>query len=150
MDLKFYHKKLLLHLVDHATRLSVTTVIPLNHPDTIIKAIFSCWIQIYGSAEKLLTDNGGEFANSKYLKICESMNIRVIAKAAESPFSNGLIEQHNLVISEILDKTLKDTGADFQLVLVWCVNKKKLTGKCSQIFSIPVSIRSKSKTTISF
>ena len=54
------------------------------------------------------------------------MNIRVIAKAAESPFSNGLIEQHNLVISEIVDKTLKDTGADFQLVLVWCVNKKKI------------------------
>ena len=77
----------------------------------------------------------------------ESMNI---AKATESPFSNELIEQHNLVISEILDKTLKDTGADFQLVLVWCVNKKKLTGKCSQIFSIAVSIRSKSKTTISF
>ena len=35
MDLKFYHKKLLIHLVDHATRLSVTTVIPSNHPDTI-------------------------------------------------------------------------------------------------------------------
>ena len=37
---------ILLHLVDHTTRLSGTTVIPSKGPDTIIKAIFSCWIQI--------------------------------------------------------------------------------------------------------
>ena len=115
---------ILLHLIDHATRLSATTVIPSKDPDMIIKAIFNCWIQIYGSAEKFLTDNGGEFANSKFLEMCESMNIRVVTTATESPFSNGLIAQHNLVISEMLDKTLEDTGADFQLVLAWCVNAK--------------------------
>ena len=98
---------ILLHLIDHATRLSATTVIPSKDPDMIIKAIFNCWIQIYGSAEKFLTDNGGEFANSKFLEMCESMNIRVVTTATESPFSNGLIAQHNLVISEMLDKTLK-------------------------------------------
>ena len=43
----------------------------------------------------------------------ESMNIRVITTAAESPFSNGLIEW----LSETFDKTLEDTDADFQLVL---------------------------------
>ena len=99
MDPKFYYtNKILLHLADHATRLSATTVIPSKDPDTIIKAIFSCWIQIYGSIEKFLTDIGGEFANSKFPEMCESMNIRVVTKAAESPFSNGMIEQHNLII----------------------------------------------------
>ena len=158
---------MLLHLVDHTTRLSATTAIPSKDPDTIIKAIFSCWIKIYGSAEKFLTDNGGEFANSKFIEMCKSMNIKVITTAAESTVSNGLIERHNLIISEMLDKTLEDTGAYFQLVLAWCVNAKKLTGKCSRIFSIPVkykkltgtfsrifsipvNIRTKSKTTISF
>ena len=90
----------------------------------IIKAIFSCWIQIYGSAEKMLADNGGEFGNSKFLEVCESMNIRVITTAAESRFSNGLIERHDLIIPEMLDKTLEDTGAYFQLVLAWRVNRK--------------------------
>ena len=47
----------------------------------IIKAIFSCWIKIYGPAEKLLTDKGEELANSKFL-ISESMNIRVVTIAA--------------------------------------------------------------------
>ena len=50
----------------------------------------------------------------------ESMNIRVITTAAESPFSNGLIEW----LSETFDKTLEGTDADFQLVLAWCVNAK--------------------------
>ena len=75
-----------------------------------------CWIQMYGSSGKFLTDNGGEFANSKFLKMCESMNIRVITTAAESPFSIKLTEWHNLIISEMLDKILEGTGADFQLV----------------------------------
>lgn len=52
------------------------------------------------------------------------MNIRVVTTAAELPFTNGLIEQHNLFISEILDKTLEETGTDFQLVLAWYVSAK--------------------------
>ena len=50
----------------------------------------------------------------------------------------------------MIDKTLEDTDADLQLVLAWCVNAKKFTDKCSQISSIPISVRKKSKATISF
>ena len=121
MDFKFYHK-ILLHLVDHAIRLSKTTAITSKYPNTIIKAIFSCWIEIYGLAEKFLTDNGGEFSKNKFFEMSESMNIRVVTTAGESLFSNRLAERHNLIISEMLDKILEDTGADFQLVLAWCVN----------------------------
>ena len=35
-------------------------------------------------------------------------NIRFMLTAAESPFSNGLVERHNLILSEMLDKTLED------------------------------------------
>lgn len=59
----------------------IPSVISLKDLDMIIKAIFSCWIKIYGPAEKLLTDKGEELANSKFL-ISESMNIRVVTIAA--------------------------------------------------------------------
>ena len=49
---------------------------------------------MYGSAEKFLTGNGGEFASRNFLEMCESMNIRVATTASESPFINGLTEQH--------------------------------------------------------
>ena len=42
--------------------------------------------------------------------------------AAESPFSNGLVERHNLILSEMLDKTLEDHNTGFELALAWCVN----------------------------
>ena len=62
-----------------------------------------------------MSENGGEFANGKSLDMSKSMNIKFISTAAESPFSNGLVEQHNLTLSEMLNKTLEDTNRDFDL-----------------------------------
>ena len=90
---KFYRRKILLHLVDHATRLSASSVIPSKDPGVIIKYVFKIWIQINGSAEKFLTDNGAEFANQEFLDMCEAMNITVKTTAVEAPFSNGLTER---------------------------------------------------------
>ena len=69
-------------------------------------------------------DNRGEFANKKFIEMCESMNIRFMLTAAESPFSNGLVERHNLILSEMLDKTSEDHNTDFELALAWCVIAK--------------------------
>ena len=110
MDLKFYNGNILLHLVNHATRLSSSKIIKSKEPTEIIDKIFKIWIQIYGAPEKCLTDNGGEFANSQFLEMCEAMNITVKVTAAESPFSNGLVERHNMIIAYMLDKVLEDNS----------------------------------------
>ena len=39
MNLKFYKGKILLHMIDHATRLSVTVILPSKKPDQIVNAI---------------------------------------------------------------------------------------------------------------
>ena len=85
MDLKFYKGRILLHLIDHATRLSVSSFFKSKEPEVILKAIFKSWIQIYSATETFLTDNDKEFANSKFIDMAESMNK---VTAAESPFSN--------------------------------------------------------------
>ena len=85
MDLKFYHGRILLHLVNHATRLSSASLITSKDPEVIIKNIFKNWISIYGTARSFLTDDEGEFANQKFLDMCESMNITVKTTGAESP-----------------------------------------------------------------
>ena len=75
MDLKFYDSKTLLHLIDHATRLSTCVRIPSKKPEHIVKAIFSNWISVYGTNEKFLTGNGDEFVNKEFTDMCESLNI---------------------------------------------------------------------------
>ena len=63
-----------------------------KNPDTIIKAIFKIWILVYGSAEEFLTDNRKEFANNNFIQLSKSFGITVKTTAAESPWSNGLVE----------------------------------------------------------
>ena len=124
MDLKFYQGKIILHLIDHATRLSAAVEGPSKHPESIIKAIFGNWISVYGSAEKFLSDNGGEFINKDFLRLFEAFNITIKTTSAESPWSNRLVERHNLVLAEILNKVLEDTKCPFDTALQWVVNAK--------------------------
>ena len=107
MDLKFYNGNILLQLVNHATRLSSSKVIK---PKEISYNTFKISIKIYGAPGKFLTDNGGKFANSQFLEKAKAMNITIKVTAAESPFSNGLVKRHNMIIAYMLDKVLEDNS----------------------------------------
>ena len=85
MDLKFYDKKIVLHLIDLCTRLSAATTIKDKHPPTVIEAILKVWISVYGSCEKFLVDNGGEFANEELINFAEQFGITIKTTAGESP-----------------------------------------------------------------
>ena len=124
MDLKFYKGKILLHLIDHGIRLSMSTVIPSKNPDVILQAILKNWVSIYGAADKFLSDNGGEFANESFLELCESLNITVKTTGAEAPWSNGLVKRHSLMIADMLDKVMEENQCSLEVALAWCINAK--------------------------
>ena len=124
MDLKFYNRHILLHLIDYATRLSGSTIVPSKKPDDIIKAIFKIWIGIFGSPGHFLTDNGGEFCNNEFTNMCEALNITVRTTGAESPWSNGIVERHNRTIAEMLDKILEENNCNIEIALAWSLNAK--------------------------
>ena len=124
MGLKFYKGKILLHLVDQATRLSTSCFVTSREPKAIINGNFTSWIQIHGTPEKFLSDNGEEFANFDFIDMYESTNIVFKLTAAEAPFSTGLVERHNLIIADMLDKVLEESSIDINLALSWCINAK--------------------------
>ena len=124
MDLKHYNGNWLLHCVDHATRLSMSVKIPSKEPRVILTALFKHFISIWGTVGKFLSDNGGEFANSQFMEMCEKLNIRFILTAGQSPFSNGLVERHNLVLGDMLDKVLEDIDCGIDIAIAWCINAK--------------------------
>ena len=100
MDLKQFGKIYLLPMIDVATKLSAGAIIRNKNPNTIVKEIFKNWIQIYGTPQKFLSDNGGEFINEQMMELCERTNIIIKTTAAESPFSNGIVERHNQILEE--------------------------------------------------
>lgn len=64
MDLKFYKSKYFLVMVDLATRYCAACVISDKKPDTIVRALFTKWISVFGAMKQVFHDNAGE------LKIC--------------------------------------------------------------------------------
>ncbi|XP_066911985.1 uncharacterized protein [Clytia hemisphaerica] len=85
MDLKEWKegssKTWFLHLVDHATRYSASSVI-------------------------------------------KSKKKEVITTAAESPWSNGLVERHNGIIGENVTKIVRDVDCELRIALSWAVSAK--------------------------
>ena len=115
---------LLLIVIVISTRLSIATVIPNKKPDTIVKHMLKYFIQPFGQVESFLSDNGGEFINQQLLELCDIFGIKMKTTAAESPWSNGLIERHNLILSNMLDKVLLDVGCNLDIAVAWCCNAK--------------------------
>ena len=95
MDLKAYQGKITLHVI----QLSAAAEVPSKHPKSILKVIFSNWISVYCSAEKFLSENGGEFINEDFLRLYVAFNMMIKTTSAEPPWSNGMVEGYHLVLA---------------------------------------------------
>ena len=123
MNLKQVSGKLVLHLIDHATRFSTTGVIPSKDRDVIISKMFQIWISIFGPPKQILSDNGGEFANEDFRIMAEKLNTTV-RTTAESPWSNGINERHNAILENMVSKVMSDTGCSLDIAVPWAVASK--------------------------
>ena len=126
LDLKVHEntKTYFLHLIDHATKLSAAAVIKSKKSGVIINEIMMKWISIFGTPKTLLSDNGGEFANEEFVDMCQNLNINFITSAAEAPWSHGMIERHNAIIGEGVDKIMEEVDCSIEVALCWAISAK--------------------------
>jgi hypothetical protein len=126
MDLKehIHNKSWILHLIDSATKYSVGRIVYSKKKGEIVQNVFSCWIAYFGSPRMFLSDNGGEFNNEEYREMNEQLNIHTATTAAESPFSNGIVERHNLTLAEAMKKTMSDEKCKAEVALSWALAAK--------------------------
>ena len=113
-----------LHIVDHLTRFSQACVIKSKKKGIIVQALCDYWVRIFGPPQKILSDNGGEFVNNEILDFAEKFNVDLKTTAAESAWSNGLVEKHNGILGDMLDKVMKDTNCCAEIALQWAVAAK--------------------------
>ena len=95
---------------------------------------------MYGSTEKFLVDNGGEFANPAFIDMAEKFGITVKTTAAYSPWSNGIVERHNGLLAETLDKVLADKNCNIDLAIAWSVNAKNSLANVNGFTPYQISI----------
>ena len=124
MDLKQFEGNWILHLIDLCTRLSAACFIRNKSKEKITAAIFRIWIAVYGTPKKFMSDNGGEFANSDFIEMCEQLNVIPLTTAAESPWSNGVVERNNQTLANMMQKLTADNNCKPELALCWALNAK--------------------------
>ena len=126
MDLKTWEKDktYLFNVIDHATRFAASALIKSKKPNVIVSAFFRIWVSIFGSPSKVLSDNGGEFANHEFVDMCENLSINFQTTAAEAPWSNGLCEKHNGIVGEVMSKIIEDTNCSPEIALCWTIMAK--------------------------
>ena len=88
-----------LHFIDEFSRFSNGVVIERKQSNIMIQNFLKHWISIFGTPISMFSDNGGEFASKGFINICGNFNIKIKATAAESPWSNGICERHNAIIT---------------------------------------------------
>ena len=124
IDLKSWGNVYFLVMVDVATRFCAARVIRNKEAQTVIKGICLSWITNFGAPQQIFSDNGGEFNNEELKALGEAYNMKVLTTAAESPWSNGVVERLNGVIGNIVGKIIDDTGCDVETALAWAVSAR--------------------------
>ena len=114
MDLKFIDKYIILHMIDTTTRYSQACIVKSKRKENIVNQILKHWVVIFGSPKRIFSDNGGEFNNSLLRDVAELLNIQISTTAAESPWSNGIVERHNATLEHMLVKVLDDTPCSME------------------------------------
>ena len=130
LDLKQFGPNLyILHMVDHLSRYGSACVIRNKKKETIVKGILEYWVRIFGSPNKFLSDNGGEFVNKDLTDFAEKYNVTIKTTAAESAWSNGLVEKHNGLLANVIDKIMDDDKeCPLDIAVHWaCAAKNSLS-----------------------
>ena len=125
VDLKQFGKNIyILHMIDHVTRYSSACIITDKNKETIVKGISENWIRLFGAPQSILSDNGGEFVNQALTDLAEKFNINLKSTAAESAWSNGLVEKHNGVLAGIVKRVIAEERCGLEIALHWALSAK--------------------------
>ena len=56
--------------------------------------------------------------------LCKKLNIELKSTAAESVWSNGMVERHNGILANMMEKVLNDVNCSIEIALSWSIAAK--------------------------
>ena len=94
--------KYIITFVDVLTRYAVAAAVPNKRAETIAEVLFNKVFSIFGIVENLITDRGTEFCNEVLEKALSYMKVKHRKVTAYRPSANGLVENFNKQLMNIL------------------------------------------------
>ena len=101
--------KYILVMVDAFSSLIALEAIPEKTADTVAQAFLNGWIKNHGCPMGLNSDQGSEFSNQMFSKLCNTLQIKHLFSSVMHPQSNGKAERQVRNVIEYLRKFL-ETG----------------------------------------
>ena len=124
MDLhEIVHGKLwYLHIIDQFTRYSNAIVV--SRKSDASQAFLLNWISLFGRPAKIFSDNRGEFIGDDMYELCSAFDIKISTTPSYSPWSNGVVERHNQMLTTMAQKIRTDMQCDWKTAVAWAVCAK--------------------------
>ncbi len=92
----------ILTIMDRFTRYTVAVPLQRQTAEAVIQALLENWIYIYGAPEKILSDNGTQFASAIFDVVCKTLGIRQKFATVYHPEANGMIERFHQYMKQKL------------------------------------------------
>ena len=116
-------------MVDEFSKFSAGVI--LSKKSASADAFLKSWVSVFGAPNKIFSDNGGEFIGDDLYEICELFNISVTTTPANAPWSNGVCERHNQILTNIMLKVKEDVkGCNWHTALAWALSAKNSLLNC--------------------
>ena len=115
-----------LHVIDLFSRFSRACIVRSKKGVVIVNKLICLWISLFGAPKKILSDNGGEFNNELVRELGDKYNIRIMGTAAFSPWSNGICERHNAVLTCTFEKLMAEGDFDVDTCILYASMVKNM------------------------
>ena len=109
--------KYILGIVDHFSKYAVLVPLRSTDSNSIIEALFSRWISIFGAPNSIHSDRGSNLNSSQIFKICEALKIRKTASTPYFPQGDGVVERLFRTIKPMLGIACRERQLEWDKAL---------------------------------
>lgn len=103
-----------LQVIDQFTRFSAGSIVKTKKASEIVNSLIP-----HSRTPNRFYSATTEFNNEEFRYMAENFNIEMRTTAGYSPWSNELLERHNLTLTDIVLKVRKENGCDWHTALDW-------------------------------
>ena len=98
---------------DYFTKLTEQYPLPNIKASTVADHLFRGWIKHYGCPREIHSDQGRQFESALFKEVCALLQIGKTRTSPVHPRSDGIVEQANRTVNNILSKYVSENQRDW-------------------------------------
>ncbi len=113
------NNRYILTIMDRFTRYVVAVPLVKQTAEHVARAILEHWVYVYGPPQKILSDNGTQFASSVFRLIMNTLKVQQLFTTVYRPEANGMIERFHQFLKKKLAIKAAEKDLDYWKEANW-------------------------------